>query len=225
MLEIGSWMEKFVARAQETFGDNLHFAGLQGSYGRGEATEESDIDVVVILERMALEELEQYGAMLADLEEREKVCGFFSDRGTLLSWDRADLFQFYYDTIPVLGSLDYLRPLIRPEDVRRAILTGACNLYHMGVHNVLHRGDGECVKGLYKGAGFVMQAVHFERTGDYVRQKAALIGRLPPEEGALLEAALGLRGREVGTGEVAALSGPLLDWAARLIARYGGSNA
>lgn len=70
-----------------------------------------------------------------------------------------------------------------------------------------------------------MQAVHFERTGDYVRQKAALIGRLPPEEGALLEAALGLRGREVGTGEVAALSGPLLDWAARLIARYGGSNA
>ena len=40
---IDRWMEEYRRAAEERFGGRIWFMGLQGSYGRGEATEESDI--------------------------------------------------------------------------------------------------------------------------------------------------------------------------------------
>ena len=48
MVNIDTWMEGFLSRLKETFGPRLLFLGLQGSYGRGEANEDSDIDVVCV---------------------------------------------------------------------------------------------------------------------------------------------------------------------------------
>ena len=47
--DINSWCELFAGKAQKTFGEKLLFIGLQGSYKRGEADDNSDIDIVVIL--------------------------------------------------------------------------------------------------------------------------------------------------------------------------------
>jgi predicted nucleotidyltransferase len=52
MIDITQWMEQFLRAVEERFGDRLWFVGLQGSYGRGEATETSDIDPVVILDAL-----------------------------------------------------------------------------------------------------------------------------------------------------------------------------
>lgn len=41
-------------RLNKSFRDRVWFVGLQGSYGRGEATETSDIDIVVILDELLL---------------------------------------------------------------------------------------------------------------------------------------------------------------------------
>ena len=49
MIDISAWMNTFLKALNDTFGDRVWFVGLQGSYGRGEATQTSDIDVVVIL--------------------------------------------------------------------------------------------------------------------------------------------------------------------------------
>lgn len=49
MIEITGWMKGFLQKLDNIFGKRVFFVGLQGSYGRGEATETSDIDVVVIL--------------------------------------------------------------------------------------------------------------------------------------------------------------------------------
>ncbi len=43
------WLENFVEEIKKGFGERIEFIGLQGSHGRGEASKESDIDVVVIL--------------------------------------------------------------------------------------------------------------------------------------------------------------------------------
>ena len=48
MIDIAVWMKIFLQKLNETFGDSIWFVGLQGSYGRGEATETSDIDMVVL---------------------------------------------------------------------------------------------------------------------------------------------------------------------------------
>ena len=45
MIDISAWTKEFLQKATETFGDRIWFVGLQGSYGRGEATETSDIDI------------------------------------------------------------------------------------------------------------------------------------------------------------------------------------
>ena len=43
---IDNYMENLISRCKEAFGNRLVYVGLQGSYLRGEATENSDIDVM-----------------------------------------------------------------------------------------------------------------------------------------------------------------------------------
>ncbi len=58
MVEIERWMAGLREKLTERFGSRLLFLGLQGSYGRGEANEDSDIDVVTVLDRVELSDLE-----------------------------------------------------------------------------------------------------------------------------------------------------------------------
>ena len=53
MIDITAWINGFLKALHDTFGNRVWFVGLQGSYGRGEATETSDIDVVVILDELS----------------------------------------------------------------------------------------------------------------------------------------------------------------------------
>lgn len=115
---INTWMKGFLGELKVLFDFRLLFVGLQGSYGRGEATADSDIDAVVILDQVTPGDLKAYGTMLDTLLHREKVCGFISGRQELLNWERSDLFQFYHDTTPVFGSIDFLLPQINQEDKR-----------------------------------------------------------------------------------------------------------
>ena len=48
MIDITLWTDRYMMALKDAFGDRIWFAGIQGSYGRGEATEDSDIDMVVI---------------------------------------------------------------------------------------------------------------------------------------------------------------------------------
>ena len=100
---IDRWMEEYRRAAEERFGGRIWFMGLQGSYGRGEATEESDIDVVLILDRLDASDLQEYGCMLDALPERNRICGFVSGREELLAWEPSELFQFCHDTVPGSG--------------------------------------------------------------------------------------------------------------------------
>ena len=53
MINITAWMKAFLQTLNETFANRVWFVGLQGSYGRGEATETSDVDIVVILDELS----------------------------------------------------------------------------------------------------------------------------------------------------------------------------
>ena len=55
-IDIRAWLDQAQASLQAAFGPRLLFLGLQGSYGRGEAQEGSDIDLVVILDEAAPED-------------------------------------------------------------------------------------------------------------------------------------------------------------------------
>ena len=182
MIDVTAWMDGFLEALNRAFKDRVHFVGLQGSYGRGEATETSDIDVVVILDQLSASDIQKYGEMLDTLPCRELICGFISGKDELLSWEPSDLFQFYYDTTPIKGSLDELLTLLDKEAVERAIKIGACNIYHGCIHNMLHEKSEQILKGLYKAASFVVQAIVFKQTGNYIKHQSQLLQVASAEE-------------------------------------------
>jgi hypothetical protein len=221
IFEIDVWVNEFMVRIRQLFGERLMFVGLQGSYNRGEATEQSDIDMVVILDQVTPADLRQYSAMLDGLPNREKACGFIAGQQELRHWELSDLFQFYHDTTPILGTLDDLMPALSREDVRRAIRLGACNIYHICGHNLVHGEKAGTLRALYKSAAFTIQAIYFDQSGEYIGQKADLLLLLQPEEREVLQAGIALKVEPaLAEDDFDQYADLLFNWAGGVIERY-----
>lgn len=210
MVDINAWLDEFLKKLNAVFGSRVWFVGLQGSYGRGEATETSDIDVVVILNEFTVADIQAYNQLLDTLPHRELICGFVSGKDEILNWEPADLFQFYHDTTPIIGSLDELLSMIDGVAIDRAIKIGACNIYHGCVHNMLHTKNEDILKGLYKAASFVVQAIVFKQTGNYIKHQNQLLQESLPEERIVLETFLKYKNGEAV--DFATASAILFEW-------------
>ena len=193
MIDITAWTKNFLQTLNETFSNRVWFVGLQGSYGRGEARDASDIDIVVILDQLSASDIQVYNAMLDSLPHRELICGFLSGKNEILGWEPSDLFQFYYDTTPIKGSLDELLTVIDETAVGRTIKIGACNIYHGCVHNMLHEKSDDILRGLYKSASFVVQAIVFQQTGKYIKHQKELLSVASSDEQTIVNTFLDLK--------------------------------
>ena len=215
MIDITVWMQGFLQTLNKTFKDRVWFVGLQGSYGRGEATETSDIDVVVILDELSAADIQIYNDMLNTLPHRDLICGFLSGKKEIMNWEPSDLFQFCNDTTPIKGTLDEVLAVVDKGAVTRAIKIGACNIYHGCVHNMLHEKSEDILRGLYKSASFVVQAIVFKKTGKYIRLQRDLLDAVDCDEQMIVETFLNLKnGRDV---EFDLISDALFTWAKKWI--------
>ena len=215
MIEITAWTNTFLNALNDHFGDRVWFVGLQGSFARGEATENSDIDMVVILDELSASDVATYNTMLDTLPHRELICGFLSGENEILNWEPSDLFQFYYDTKPLKGSLDKHLPLIDDDAVTRVIKTGVCNIYHSCVHNMLYEKSEEILRGLYKAASFTIQATVFKQTGKYISRQKDLLKIVATDERVIVETFLNLKNG--GVVEFDVMSETLFNWAKKWI--------
>ena len=215
MIEINVWMDGFLKAVNETFENRVWFLGLQGSYGRGEAIETSDIDIVVILDELSASDIQKYNSMLDALPHRELICGFLSGKNELINWEPSDLFQFYHDTTPIKGSLDKLLTVIDEAAIDRAIKIGACNIYHGCVHNMLHEKSEDILSGLYKSASFVLQALIFKKTGKYIKHQKELLGVVSADEQKIVDNFLKLKSG--GAVDFSAMSEVLFAWSKKWI--------
>ena len=193
MIDLESWLERFAQSLRKTFGERVWFAGLQGSYARGEATDSSDIDLVVILDALTPEDIASYDAMLDSLDCRELVCGFLSGKEELLHWEPSELFQFCRDTKPLIGSLDDVLAVVKPGDIDRAILTGACGVYHACVHNMLYEKDEGILRNLYKTATFSIRATTYRRTGIYCSRLDELLQHASAADKEIVQTCLAMK--------------------------------
>lgn len=215
-MNIENWMQEYCRRMKITFGDRICFIGLQGSRARAEAHDQSDIDVVCILDHLQMEDIHSYREALKDIEHRELVCGFLSGRTELEHWETSELFQFYHDTLPFVGNLDMLLEHIDDESVIRAVRIGAGNIYHGCVHNMVHARNTQVLIELYKAAAFVLRAVCYRKHRRYIRSSAELMGLLDGREKEILITSRFLKsGGEV---DFDAMSETLLLWAQSILA-------
>ncbi|MBO5739111.1 nucleotidyltransferase domain-containing protein [bacterium] len=176
MFDINVWLDIIIKKLQNEFEQRLLFVGLQGSYNRGEATQSSDIDLVVILDNLSFEDLKRYHSIINSMPDKDKSCGFISGREELQNWSKSDLFQFFYDTKSLIGNL---QDLIQPptiEDAKQAVKIGSENLYHTAVHSFIHSNNRtEDLKNLYKSTFFILQTKYFIETKKYIPTKMELL--------------------------------------------------
>ena len=222
MIDITAWTDGFLKVVNETFGNRVWFVGLQGSYGRSEANDRSDIDIVVILDQLSVTDIQKYNTMLDKLPNRELICGFVSGKDELLNWEPSDLFQFHYDTTPIKGSLGELLTVIDGAAVDRAIKIGTCNIYHGCVHNMLHEKSEDVLKGLYKSASFVVQAIVFKQTGKYIKRQSELRDVVSIDERVIVDTFLNLKNG--GTVDFNSMSEVLFDWSKKCIVEDNETN-
>ena len=217
MIDINSWIQIFLTSLNNTFGDRVYFVGLQGSYGRGEACDASDIDMVVILDHLFACDINTYNEMLNTLPQRELICGFLSGKNEILNWEPSDLFQFYYDTTPIKGSLNELLSVIDKTAVDRAIKIAACNIYHGCVHNMLHEKSDDILRGLYKSASFAIQAIVFLENGKYIKNQRNLLLTASPDEQAIISTFSKLKNG--GSVDFTPMSEILFTWSKKWISK------
>ncbi len=216
MIDITVWLEKFLQKLNETFANRVWFVGLQGSFARGEATETSDIDIVVILDELSAMDVQTYNNMLDTLSHRELICGFLSGKKEIMNWEPSDLFQFCNDTTAIEGSLDDVLAVVDESAVNRAIKVGACNIFHGCVHNMLYDKNEEILRGLYKSASFVIRAIAFKQTGNYISRQKELLQAVSSDEQVIVKTFMNLKNG--GAVEFNLMSETLFAWSKKWIA-------
>lgn len=229
MIEITSWTQAFAQKLCSHFGPRLLFVGYQGSYARGEATPESDIDIVTILDQVAPADLDGYRelvrSMLFDPEfcvqnsatcpqDNVEACGFICGEHELRSWPRYDLLSVALDTKPVLGRLEPFLPEFTDADRREALAIGAANLYHGACHTYLYGDRAAALPGLLKAAFFCLRLRVLCREGRYCATKHELAEVLNGQELELLELT---RNAPRSPGPVDRAYSLLIDWTSQLI--------
>ena len=103
--QIETYMQTLLRELQNAFGSQLLYLGLQGSYSRGEATENSDIDAVVLLEELAPGQMDRYRKVLQTVGSSEKSCGFISGRKEFANWNRFEICLLLHETKNYYGRL------------------------------------------------------------------------------------------------------------------------
>lgn len=183
-----AWAEEAKAELQVEFGGRLRFVGLQGSRARDEAREDSDIDLVVLLDHVGADDLARYRAIVQSMPHSKLACGFVGSERALAAWPRHELFQFYHDTHTIFGELPDVGTFTK-DDALDAARIGASGIYHAVCHAYVFDGDAadDILQSLFKGAFFTLRALQFARTGAYPRTKAELATQLESDEARILE--------------------------------------
>ena len=188
MMNAFAWANDVKDKLEKEFADRLVFVGLQGSRARGEAREDSDIDLVVLLDHIDASDLERYHTIVQAMPYCELACGFIGSKDALAAWPRHELFQFYHDTKTLFGALPKIEPFTK-EDAIKAAHIGASGIYHATCHAFVFDGDAanDILKSLFKSAFFTLQALQFTRTGNYPCTKEELARQLEGDEARILE--------------------------------------
>ena len=212
MLDFRKWLESWQKAVLAEFGrQRVRFMGIQGSRARGEATEDSDIDVVLLLDELHPDDLARYRKCTASLPARDKLCGFISGMRELEHWQRGELFQFCLDTVPLLGSLDSVSALVTESDIRDAALTAVCGVYHAAVHNALHERSADVMREIHKSAFFALRAIHRLEAGETLRTRHELADARPEDRDLLYG---------TSAGSIDEQSARLITWASEQLLKH-----
>ena len=190
MIDVESYICQLTDLLKQQFRERLSYVGLQGSYLRKEATENSDLDIMVVIEELSPDDLKVYRSAIRTLEHSDKSCGFICGRRDLLNWNPLEICHLLHSTKDYYGVLQELVPAYTEQDIRNFIKLSVNNLYHEICHRYIHAEESLCAEklpGAYKNVFFILQNVCFLKHGVFIPTKAELLPLLDGKDRAVLE--------------------------------------
>lgn len=197
MINIENYISRLTGLLRLRFGSRLLYVGLQGSYLRGEATDSSDIDVMVVIDGLSVSDLDCYRDIIFTLEKPDKACGFICGKTDLENWNPLEICHLINSTKDCYGVLSRLVPSYTEYDIRNFVKISINNLYHEICHRYIHADQNkntEALPGSYKSVFFILQNLYFLEHGKYIKTKAELIPLLSGVSRSVLENAVKLNG-------------------------------
>ncbi len=220
MLNPNQYISSLTALLKERFGSRLVYVGLQGSYLRDEASENSDIDIMVVIMDIATADLRAYRDAIESLENCEKSCGFICGSEELKNWNPLEICHLLHTTKDYFGSLREIVPVYTEHDVRSFVKLSLGNIYHELCHRFIHSSSEENEAALpytYKGVFFVLQNLHYLESGSFIGTKKELLEALCGRDRLVLETSFTLsKGESYNFDEAFDL---LLTWCGEAMAR------
>ena len=177
MFSIDLYLKQLTGSLLDVFGDRLLYIGLQGSFRRGEAKNNSDIDIMTVLDDLTVADLYTYRQTVQAIESPHPTCGFICGKAELLCWNPCEICQVAHETKDIYGALAPLLPTYTKEDVRRGVQAGVGDLYHAICHSVVHAkgcADTATLAAAYKTAFYLLQNLIFLKTGVFCLTKGEL---------------------------------------------------
>ena len=119
-MDIDTWMNDLIGQLKTEFKERLVLVGLQGSRARGEQREDSDIDIVVVIEDLNADDLALYRSVVQRMPHAELACGFVGSPDVLAAWPRHDVFNLVNDADIRYGAFDFMGTEFTAEDAKLA---------------------------------------------------------------------------------------------------------
>ncbi len=195
MINIEAYICQLTESLKKHFQNRLCYIGLQGSYLREEATEHSDIDMMVVVDNLSVEDMDVYRTVIQSMEHYDKSCGFICSKSDLANWNHLEICHLLHSTKDYYGKLQDLVPAYTNEDVRNFVKLSVNNLYHEICHRYIHAdfdANKEKLPFTYKGVFFILQNLYFLEHEEFIATKAELLLLLQGKNRTVLERAMAL---------------------------------
>ena len=192
MFDLDKYLADLILNCRSAFGERLLYMGLQGNWLRGEAHENSDINIMVILDRFSVRDMDTYRDILEEIGFYDRSCGFTCGKDEMKRWNPLEVCQLRYTTKDLVGVLtDYLPPATREDEINYVKLSLG-NLHHELCHRYIHADrDKNTAKfrGTCKSVFYLIQNLHFLESGRFILSKKDLKEAVTEEDRIVLEMA------------------------------------
>ena len=199
MFRIEDYTVKLLAQLKGAYADRLLYVGLQGSFLRNEANENSDIDIMVVIDNLTAQDFAQYQKALIAIGDYEKSCGFICGKDDLANWNKLEICHLLHTTRDIYGVLSNYLPEYTTEDVRSYIKLSVGNLYHELCHRYVHSDPENNIKMLpitCKQIFFIMQNLYYYKNQVFFNSKHELLTHLTGIDAEVLSVSLSLQSSE-----------------------------
>ena len=180
---VNSWLAEFLDRLRKAFGSRLVFVGHHGSWARGEGVGDSDIDTIVVLDRVEPQDLLAYRCVIDSMPDGGQVAsGVLNSVSEMRLLPPAGLLQCFHGCQVLHGSLNGIVECPGAADLVEDVRRKASDNMFTARHYLLYPHDltqkVHVLQYPFKYCVYALQAWILAQTGQFTARKVDLLAAL-----------------------------------------------